>query len=273
MTQLVKNARIQTFCPTFAIKMSQKPLVTVILPVHNSQEHLTECLDSLLRQTYRNIEIIAIDDKSSDNSLKILKTFRKKDKRLRVYSNVKRYGISMTLNRCIRRAKGQYITFMEGDDFCAARKITKQVRYLAENPGVVAVGSQCTFLNEYGRKIRESAFPDQNRDIYSTPLHGISLQFETILINRLKLPKDVIKFNSASVPFIYTDLLMKILPYGKFANLNDHLYFHRTHPQEYFSDLKRNFFSLIKLWFKSITNYNYTPWSKSFFTPLIKTSK
>ncbi|MBU2632589.1 glycosyltransferase family 2 protein [Patescibacteria group bacterium] len=247
-----------------------KPLVSILLPIKNAEHTITACLDSLLRQTYKNIEIIAIDDKSTDKSLKILRSLRRIDKRIKVFANVKRYGLSMTLNRSLRQAKGQFITIMDAHDYCAARRITKQVRFLEENRQMVAVGAQCTFVNWLDKKVGQSSFPSQNRDIYSSPLHGISVQFETVLINKCKLPKDLLKFSPRSYPFIYSDLLMKVLPYGKFANLEDALYFHRKTPETYFSDLKNNVFSLLRLWLRSVSDYKYSPWSKSFFSPLIK---
>ncbi len=248
---------------------SSKPLVSILLPVHNAEKHLASCVESLFAQSYSNIEIIAIDDKSSDKSLKILRKLRKKDKRLKVYGNVKRYGISLTLNRAMKRAKGQFVTIMNSEDISISTKIGKQVRFLLSHPEVVAVGTQCQFINDEGKRLARSNFPAQNHNIYASPLHGISMQFETVLINRMLLPKDIIKFKSNLFPFVYSDLMMKILPYGKFANLNEFLQHHRNHPSAYFIDLKQNISSLFKLWLKSLTFYNYNL-NKSFFSPLIK---
>ena len=159
---------------------------------------------------------------------------------------------------------------MGTDDAYLTTKIKKQVNFLQNHPEVVAVGTQCQFIAENGKKLAKSDFPAQNHNIYASPLHGISMQFETVLFNRLMLPKDVIRFKSNSFPFIYSDLMMKILPYGKFANINEFLHLHRNHPEAYFSDLKRNISSLIKLWIKSLTFYGYN-FNRSFFIPLIRT--
>lgn len=248
----------------------QKPLVSILLPVHNSGRFLNDCLTSLVKQSYRQIEIIAIDDKSSDNSLKILKAFAKKYKKVKVYKNIKRYGIVMTANRLLRRAKGDFITFMSAKDSVGRLKIKKQVEFLLGNQGVVAVGSQCRFMNDRGRLIGKSDFPKENQFIYQSPLHGISMQFETILINRTLIPKDLLCFKANSDHFIYSDVLLKLLPYGKFANLEQYLHYHRSDPKAYFGDLRIHLASLIKLWIRSIANYDYQLSVKSFFTPLIK---
>ncbi|MEX2007158.1 MAG: glycosyltransferase family A protein [Candidatus Levyibacteriota bacterium] len=249
-----------------------KPTVSILLPVHNSEKHLTDCLRSLLKQTYRPIEIIAIDDSSTDNSYKILLKFKKRDKRVRVYKNIKRYGYEITLNRLFTKTKGQFIGFADADDIFEKEKIKKQHDFLLENPQVVAVGTQCRFINEANKRIGKSNYPAKNRLIYQNPLHGISLQFETLLINRYNLPKDVLKVNTNSHPFTYSDFLMKLLPYGKFANLTQYLYLHRRNPQDYFSDIKQNLLSLAKLWIKSAADYDYRPSIRSVFGSVVKTS-
>lgn len=242
-----------------------------MLPVHNSAETLKECVLSLLSQSYKNIEIIAIDDKSSDISLSILKALKKKDKqRLRVYKNVKRYGLAVTLNRLVHKAKGSFIAFMDTDDFSSPNRLKKQLNFLLNNADVVAVGSQCTFIDAKNKKIGRSDFPTENALIYENPLHGISMQFETVLINKRMLPKDILKFQTGSNPFIYSELLMKIIAYGKLANLKEFLHFHRNDPKIYLSDVKRNIIALIKLWIKSKALYDYTPPLRSFFSPVIK---
>ncbi|MDE2025356.1 MAG: glycosyltransferase family 2 protein, partial [Patescibacteria group bacterium] len=78
-----------------------KPLISVILPIRNADRFLASCIDSLLCQNYENIEIIATDDASIDGSLGILNAFKKEDKRLKVFKNVKKYGLAITLNRCL----------------------------------------------------------------------------------------------------------------------------------------------------------------------------
>jgi glycosyltransferase involved in cell wall biosynthesis len=254
------------------MKNSNKPLVSILLPVHNCGHFLEDCLKSLVKQSYRQIEIIAIDDKSSDNSLKILRSFAKKYKKVRFYRNIKRYGIVMTLNRLLHRAKGDYVAFMSAKDLCVQSRIKKQIDFLQGNHGVVAVGSQCRFVNDKGRIIGKSDFPKENQNIYASPLHGISMQFETVMVNTTLIPKDLLRFKANSDHFIYSDVLMKLLPYGKFANLPKYLHHHRNDPKAYFGDLRIHLISLIKLWIKSIANYDYQLSIKSFFTPLIKQS-
>ncbi len=253
----------------------EKPLISVLIAVHNSGHHLSEALKSIQKQSYKNLEILAIDDFSSDNSYKILRGFAKKDKRFKVKRNVKRYGAGITLNRLINKAKGDFIVFMDAEDISAPERLKKQLLFLKNNPQVAAVGTQCYFIGRNDKRLGKSKFPVENQNIYQSPLHGISMQFETVMINKTILPKDVLRFHTKKNPFIYSDVFLKVLPYGKFANLSNFLHYHRNHPNEYFKDLRRNPASFVKLWIKSMALYNYSSPTKtfrSFFAPIIKSA-
>ena len=247
-----------------------KSLVSIILPVRNSEKYLSLCLKSLIKQSYKNIEIVAIDDNSTDNSFKILKRFAKKYKRIRVYRNIKNYGRAVTLNRLIKRAKALLVAFMGASDIISKHRIEKQVKFLLKNPRIVLVGSQCIFINDNNKRIGKSKFPKENQFIYKSPLHGISMQFETVLINKSLLPKDALKFDVNSNPFLYSDIFIKLLPYGKFANLREFLHYRRSNPNIYFSDLRKNIVSLIGLLLKSVVNYKYRFSIRSLLLPLAR---
>src|SRR5664279_5544710 len=94
----------------------KESIVTVILPVYNAERFLRECLESLKEQTYQDLQIIAIDDHSRDNSLSILKQYKKELHNLEVYSNKKRYGIAVCYNRAIKRSQGRFLAFMNPND-------------------------------------------------------------------------------------------------------------------------------------------------------------
>lgn len=92
------------------------PVISVVIPVYNSEKFLRQCLDSVINQSYKFIDIIVIDDGSNDNSLFILKEYSQKDVRIRFFSQ-KNQGLSITRNRGIKLAKGDYISFLDSDDW------------------------------------------------------------------------------------------------------------------------------------------------------------
>lgn len=248
--------------------MNKEPYISVILPVQNAGKFLAECLKSISSQNYKSLEIIAIDDKSSDESYKILKYWKKRDRRLKIYRNVKRYGLSITLNRALRRAQGEFIAFMNATDVSTPNRFKKQVSYLLENPKTVAVGTQCYFLTSENKRVGKSSFPAENSAIYDSFLKKMSLQFETLMVNKMIIPKDILYFKPLSYPFVYTDVLAKMLPYGKVGNLLEFLHLRRV--DEPSSERLGKLVNTAKLWVQSITQYDYRPSLRSIVEPLVR---
>lgn len=255
--------------------MTQKlPLISVILPVQNAADYLSECLEQLLKQTYSNIEIIAIDDFSSDNSHEILKKYARKDRRLRISRNVKRYGMALTLNRCLRQAKGSLIAFMNAKDATHKDRLNQQYLYLQANEKAVAAGVQCTFVNQEEKAIGVSQFPTENAQMYKKPLDGVTMLFDNVMIHRHRIPKDLLHFKTNIYPFIYTDIIIKLLKYGELVNLPQVLYTKRILTQQKSHIPSIHLPSLAKIWFRAITLYDYKLSLRSLFiSPLLASMK
>ena len=91
--------------------------ITVIIPVYNASKYLNQCLDSIISQTLKEIEIICINDASSDNSLEILNEYKKKDDRIIIINNERNEGQGKSRNKGIELAKGKYLSFVDADDY------------------------------------------------------------------------------------------------------------------------------------------------------------
>lgn len=248
------------------ILVEKNPLISVILPIRNQAEYLSSAIESLLAQNHTNIEIIAIDDFSKDNSLEILNSYRL-DKRLKISANVKRYGLGVTLNRCIKQVKGNFILFMDPRDTITKNKLSKQLDYLYKHKKTIAVGTQCYYISEDNKRLGKSYFPTQHKDILQKPIHGMSVLFEGVMINKYKVPKDLLYFPTNKNTLIYSDIMLKLLQYGHFANLSEYLHLHRTHSSQIKSTTKY-IVAMTKLWFKSLTQYEYTLPFKTLITTL-----
>lgn len=94
------------------------PLISVIIPVYNVEKYLNECVDSVICQTYTNLEILLIDDGSNDKSPKICDEYKAKDKRISVYHK-KNGGLSDARNYGVSKAHGEYVSFIDSDDYCS----------------------------------------------------------------------------------------------------------------------------------------------------------
>lgn len=119
-------------------KKEKSILFSIIVPVYNVENYIKNCLESLIKQTYYNIEIICINDGSTDNSLQILREYKKKDKRIKVI-NQKHYGVSHTRNNGIRISKGDFITFVDSDDFIDLNVFEKCVKKIINNNADIVV--------------------------------------------------------------------------------------------------------------------------------------
>ncbi len=254
------------FCPEYMKKTM--PLVSVLLPIQNAEKTVATAIQSLLSQTYQRIEIIAIDDNSRDSSYKLVRRLARQDKRIKLFRNVKRYGMAITLNRSIKKAKGDLIAFMNPHDLSSKNRLKKQVEFLLSNPKVAAVGSQYQIVTKKNRKKAKSSLPTDHENIFKTLLSGISIQFETVMIHKCLLPKNLLKFTSKEYPFLFTDLFLKIVQYGKIANLSEYLYSKReTALLSTFSrENTTKTIKMAKLWLKSVALYDYRPSLRSLFT-------
>lgn len=134
--------------------MNEK-LISVIVPIYNTENYLESCIISIINQTYRNLEIILIDDCSIDNSLKICKFFAKKDSRIVVRKNKTNSGVSATRNNGLKIAKGNYILFVDSDDIIDTELCEKALnRLISENADTVHWGYK-KFNNQTGEVFYE----------------------------------------------------------------------------------------------------------------------
>lgn len=136
--------------------MSQnKPLVSIVVPVYNAQDFLSDCINSLLGQSYQNIEIILINDGSTDSSGRICDSYGKMDKRIKVIHQKNR-GVSSARNTGIINAKGEYITFIDADDMIHR----DYVKYLQNDMATYHTSITTTATGTAGR----------NQDLLSRPI-------------------------------------------------------------------------------------------------------
>ena len=92
-------------------------LISIIIPLYNNERFIGKCLESLLKQTYKNLEIIVVDDASTDSSLKVAQDFAKKDSRVKVFFGKKYSGVSAVRNAGLANAVGDYVCFVDSDDY------------------------------------------------------------------------------------------------------------------------------------------------------------
>jgi glycosyltransferase involved in cell wall biosynthesis len=109
------------------------PLISVLIPVYNVENYIKKALFSIIEQSYKNIEIIIVDDASTDGTFEILSSISEVDKRIRLFRNEVNKKICKTLNFAYSKASGEYILRMDGDDICSADRIARKLDFLLSN--------------------------------------------------------------------------------------------------------------------------------------------
>lgn len=105
-------------------------LVSVIIPVYNSQKTLCRTIDSVLKQTYKNLEVVLVDDCSNDDSVSIIEDFQMKTENIILYKMTKNQGAGVARNKALEIARGQYVAFIDSDDWWDPFKIEKQINLM-----------------------------------------------------------------------------------------------------------------------------------------------
>jgi len=132
-----------------------KPIVSFLMPVYNTESTIRRAIDSMLNQTYQNFEIVIIIDGCTDETAAICDEYAHKDKRICIYVNEKNLGVAASLNFGMSFCKGDYIARMDADDVSLPDRLEKQIAYMEAHPEIGVLGSGCNVLDESGVFITE----------------------------------------------------------------------------------------------------------------------
>ena len=132
------------------------PLISVIIPVYNAEAYLRKCLYSVVNQTWKNLQILCVDDGSTDDSLQILQEYSREDDRIQVYLKENEH-VSMARNFALERARGEYILFLDSDDWLDPDTVETAVQTACEQDADVVIWS---YIRELGAESRKKHIYD-----------------------------------------------------------------------------------------------------------------
>ena len=155
--------------------------VSVIIPVHNSEKYILECLNSVINQTYKNLEIIVIDDKSTDNSVDLIKSIN--DPRIKLIQLKENVGAGVARNKGIEISTGDYICFLDSDDYWKLKKIEKQMNFIKDKPFIY---SEYLYLKK--NKTHIARVPKKMS--YEELLKNCAIFTSTVMLNMKYLNKE-----------------------------------------------------------------------------------
>lgn len=236
--------------------MNEQPLVSIIIPTHNRQGYLKRAIKSVLCQTYQNIEIVVIDDGSTDETPKIVSELAKKEPRITALKNEINLGFVKTLNRGINRARGKYIARLDDDDFWVdPKKLEKQVGFLERHPDYVLVGGGVIKIDKEGKELVRYLLPEKDEVIRRSILIDNLFAHSAVLFK-----KDAWEraggYDGEFGFFADRDLWLKLGKLGKFYNFQEYFVYY-LRPEDERTDrlIRRRLGANIKLRRKYRSDY------------------
>lgn len=203
----------------------KSPAISVIMSVKNGAETLDRCMESILNQTFDDLEFVICDDGSTDNTSSILMSYMEKDHRVRVLKNIQSRGLAYSLNRCIEESRSNILARQDADDWSDLKRFEIQYKFVVEHPEYAIVGSQWYNVSENG-KLKKS-------DVMSCPTARDQISGGQFLHPTWMMRKDMLEKVGFYTANKYTKrsqdyhLALKVLGAGmKMYNLPEPLYYY-----------------------------------------------
>lgn len=220
-------------------------VVSIIVPVHNTSKYLKNCIDSLLEQTYKNIEIITIENGSTDNSLAILKEYRRQIK----IEVLKKASLSIARNKGIELSTGKYIAFIDSDDIVEPTFIEKLLTNIEENKSDLSICNIEEIHIETGKKTQRNDYPQSTitkKEIQDN-IHQFNYGPTAKLFKKEIITKNNIEFplnlKYEDIPFV----LKYILNTTKISKINETLYKYYIHKESEQTTVDERIFDIITI--------------------------
>lgn len=205
----------------------REPLVSILMPVYNAEKYVTKALESVLAQSYGNIEVLVVDDASTDNTKSILDSIR--DNRIKYYTNEKNHGYLKSCNLLFKQARGKYITFQDADDISEPHRIAMLVEKI-KSASVDICGSNVNYIDKNGKIIGRSSYPCSDADIKKRlidnsyfPFCGSSVMIKSEILNSIGYYREFFdRIGNEDIDWIF-----RIASHCAVANVPDYLYSYR----------------------------------------------
>jgi teichuronic acid biosynthesis glycosyltransferase TuaG len=193
-------------------------LISVIIPYYKKKEYITSSINSVLNQTYKNLEIIIIYDDLNKEDLNLLKKIKKKDKRIKIYINKKNLGAGRSRNKGIKLSKGIFVAFLDSDDLWKKNKLKKQIFFMKKN-GINASHTSYTIINSNNKIVGSRNAKDMS---YKLLLKSCDIGLSTVVLKK-EIITSKIKFANIKTKEDYVLWLKITVNNNKIFALKDNL--------------------------------------------------
>ena len=206
--------------------MTTSPKVSVVIPVHNGQDYVGQTIESILSQTFRDFELLLLDDASSDGSPSIMKGYT--DPRIRLVRNEVNIGIARMHNKGIDLARGEYIAMLDHDDVSYPERLARQVAFLEAHPDYALIGTWGELLDERGRRYgKAKKYPVSAEDVRSSLLFWNCVLHPSIMARRAIM--EAYRYSERFSICDDFDLFVRMGAARRLGNLPQVLVAHRRH--------------------------------------------
>ena len=217
------------------ITKNKKPLVSVNMVSFNSEKYIAESIQSILNQTYKNFELIIVNDGSTDNTLQEINNFN--DSRIVIINNRKNLGIPHSRNIALRASNGKYIAIQDSDDVSLKERLHIQVNYLESNSKFGLIGSLATSIDQEGKIVnRKQSLGLNSRETKVMIFFRNCFTHSTIMYRKNLLEK--IYFNQKLKITQDYDAIIKIGRESKIKNIDKNLLMYRFHKNSITQNLR-----------------------------------
>ena len=201
------------------------PLVSVIMPVYNAEKYIEEAIESVLKQTFMNFELIIVNDGSTDHSEQIILGY--KDKRIRYIRHHKNQGLIVSLNEGVQYAIGEFIARLDADDIAHPQRFFRQVQFLLRHPDHSICGSSYSVINGKGQKKFIVKLPSSDKQIRTLLFFGNCICHSSVMFRKKVLQNEV--YRPAYQLCEDYDLWSRMVDQSKVAVLPEPLIQYRLH--------------------------------------------
>lgn len=206
------------------------PHVSVVLAVYNGRPYIAAALDGLLAQTYRDFEVIVVDDASTDGTWECLSAYAVRDPRFRLLRNERNRGVAHSRNRALAEARGRLIACHDADDVSHPERLARQVSLLESQPGIGMVGTAPEFIDSAGQPLPNDNFPVLTGDpeLQRQLLVANCFVAGSVMLRRECLER-VGRYDQSLAPSEDYDLWLRLAEVTQLATLPEPLYAYRQH--------------------------------------------
>ncbi len=202
------------------------PAVSVVMAVHNGEPFVIQAIESILRQTIADFELIVVDDASTDNTPHILQAFKERDTRVVVLRHKERQERSKSRNEAILAARGKYIAIMDADDISMPLRLERQLEHMEANPHLVLCGVWAFEISPNNEIIGALCPPVKDEDLRKLMYKTTPFVHSGVMFRRNALLRTSLYDHTLTQAEDF-DLYMRVCKQGKLAVIPEFLVFHR----------------------------------------------